>query len=368
MFSAGRRRVIIILLVTSMILITLDLRGNTVFNAARTGFGYAMSPFELAGEVIAGPIERTWAGITEVDDLRAENRELRETIDAQRADQVYAQSAIIDNNELKDLIGITQFFDYERVPASIIGDSPSNFDQKVEIDVGTRDGVRVGMQVINSAGLVGNVTQAYLETSVVKLVTDPTYFVRVKVVGQTGEDDEATSSTTPSGIPLDELDVVANELTPTSVPDGTVPSDSSVAGDAATSVPTETSVPAESSDTSVPDDGSTTTTTTTTTTIPPEDVIRETGQLHGYGGDRLPRIEFVADAPQFGRIRPGDAILTAGGRLSLAPPDIPVGTVHQIMSTNSSEGLQLEVNLNADLNQLNFLEVVLYQPPTELPE
>ena len=38
-YSAGRRRTMIILLLTSILLITLDLRGNAVFNAARSGFG-----------------------------------------------------------------------------------------------------------------------------------------------------------------------------------------------------------------------------------------------------------------------------------------------------------------------------------------
>jgi hypothetical protein len=47
-YSAGRRRTMIILLLTSILLITLDLRGNAVFNAARSGFGYL--PRSNAGE------------------------------------------------------------------------------------------------------------------------------------------------------------------------------------------------------------------------------------------------------------------------------------------------------------------------------
>ena len=49
-YNAGRRRTIIILLLTSVLLITLDLRGNAVFNAARSGFNYAIRPFEIAGD------------------------------------------------------------------------------------------------------------------------------------------------------------------------------------------------------------------------------------------------------------------------------------------------------------------------------
>ena len=111
------------------------------------------------------------------------------------------------------------------------------------------------------------------------------------------------------------------------------------------------------------DTTTTSTTTTTTTTLPPVIITRETGVLDGYGGDRLPRVRFIADSPQFGRIEPGDAVLTSGGSESLAPPNIPVGRVANVISSAGTQGLELEVELNADLDRLNFLTVVLYLPP-----
>ena len=51
---------------------------------------------------------------------------------------------------------------------------------------------------------------------------------------------------------------------------------------------------------------------------------------------------------------------------SLAPPDIPIGTVANVITTGRHRpGLELEVDLNADLDRLNFLTVILYRPPTE---
>ena len=87
-----------ILLLSSILLITLDLRGNAVFNAARSGFGYAMRPFEIAGEVVTRPVTRVWDGMTKVDDLERENARLQQQIDTQRSDQVAAQAAIQENN------------------------------------------------------------------------------------------------------------------------------------------------------------------------------------------------------------------------------------------------------------------------------
>ena len=89
--------------------------------------------------------------------------------------------------------------------------------------------------------------------------------------------------------------------------------------------------------------------------------------LDGFGGDRLPRVSFIADSPLFGRVTEGDAVLTAGGSDSLAPPNIPIGRVANVIPGAGVEGLQLEVDLNADLDRLNFVTVILYTAPREAP-
>jgi rod shape-determining protein MreC len=111
----------------------------------------------------------------------------------------------------------------------------------------------------------------------------------------------------------------------------------------------------------VPESG--TTTTTTTTTLAP--YTRETGVLEGLGSDRLPRVRLVDDVQQFGAVEVGDAVLTAGGSLSLAPPDIPIGEVANVINELGVSGLGLEVELNVDLDRLQFLTVILYIPARE---
>ncbi len=190
-YSAGRRRTIIILLLTSILLITLDLRGNAIFNAARSGFSYAIRPFEIAGEVITKPVARVWSGITEVDDLEAENQRLQRLVDEQRYVQVAGLNAMIENRDLRALLNLESLAAYDRVTGEIIGSSPSNFDQRVEIDRGSLKGIKVGMPVVNEAGLVGKITQVNPETSIVMLVTDPLYHVPVKVVAEVLPDGRA---------------------------------------------------------------------------------------------------------------------------------------------------------------------------------
>ena len=92
LYTPGRRRAIILLLLTSALLLTLDLRGNALFDAARSGFTTISEPFEAAADVVTRPIRNAWRGITDYEDVLEENEQLRDQIDAQRGDQVAAQA------------------------------------------------------------------------------------------------------------------------------------------------------------------------------------------------------------------------------------------------------------------------------------
>jgi rod shape-determining protein MreC len=367
-YTPGRRRTMIILLLTSIMLITIDLRGNALLDAGRSGFGYAFRPFEIAAEVVTRPIVRAWAGITEVDDLQEENQELRDELDAARGDLVAAENALIQNQQMRQLLELQSLAEYDRVTCGTIGASPSNDVQTVEIDCGTLDGLRTGMPVMNAAGLVGKITRAAPETAIVMLLTDPSYAMRVKVVGEEAPAVTAPPTTTPSGLPVDSIDEIADALNTTTTTTTTIPG--------ATSTTTTTTTPGTSvSPSSLPGGeigtggppGLNTTTTESTTTTTLVRVTRETGMLNGVGGDQLPRVGLIADSPQFTSPSVGDVVLTTGGERDLAPPDLPVGRVANIIRRPGTEGLVLEVEPNADLTRLDFLTVVLYQPATEMP-
>jgi rod shape-determining protein MreC len=366
-YTPGHRRTMLILLLSSVLLITVDLRGNALLDGARSGFDYVFRPFEIAGEVVTRPVVRAWDGITRVDDLEAENRALRDELDAVRGDLLAAENALIQNQDMRSLLDLPSLAEYDRVTCNTIGASPSNDVQTVEIACGTVDGLRVGMPVMNAAGLVGKITRANPETALVRLLTDPSYHIAVKVVGtQDPPQEEEPVVSTPSGLPVDSLPDIVDDLTSTTTTS------------TSTSTTTTTSVPPGSPPSSVdglPGDvssglpnvgGATTSTTTTTTTTLPL-VTRETGLLSGVGLDRLPRVSLISDSPQFGRPRVGDAVLTAGGGEDLAPPDLPIGRVANVITLPGTEGLRLEVEPNADLSRLEFLTVVLFQPPNEVP-
>lgn len=323
-YSPSRRRVIFALALTSVLLLTLDLRGNQVFDAARSGFGLIFRPVNRASEVATAPVVRLWRAYREFDDLEEENRLLRAQIDSQRSAEISAQNAIIENQDLLALEGLESLAAYGSVTGRLVGQSPSNFDQQVEIDRGALHGIRVGMAAINEAGLVGKVTSVSPQSSIIMLVTDPSYAVPVKVLAPQEPSDTVTATTV----------AVASE--------------------------TSANDPLQATTSEV----ETTSTTTTTTTMPV--VVRETGVLRGQGNDRLPRVFFVASGTGFGRIEVGDTVFTAGGSTSLAPPNIPIGRVANIITRAGTAGQELEIEPTADLQRLQFVRVMLYQPLSEV--
>jgi hypothetical protein len=132
------------------------------------------------------------------------------------------------------------------------------------------------------------------------------------------------------------------------------------------SVPSRSTPATSEPDGSVPDDATTGSVpgSVTTTTVRPAQI--ETGVLTGQGADRLPQVAFISDSPSLGLVRPGDAVSTTGGRFSLAPPNIPVGFVSNVIRDPGAEGTRLEIELSANLSQLTFVRVVLYKPIAEV--
>ena len=340
LYTPGRRRAILLLLLTSALLLTLDLRGTEIFDTARAGFRRALEPFEVAADVVTKPIRNAWHGIMDYDELAQENEQLREQIDGQLSDQIAGQAAIAAFQDLLALNDLQSLADYATVTAAVEGESPGNLDQIIEINKGSDDGIEVGMAVVNAAGLVGRITTPLLpDRAVVMLVTDPRYVVQVKVVAPPPPPEATTTTVAPP----------PPSPPPASLPPASLPpsSDAPVAADATTTVAPPTTLPP------------------TTTTIDPQ---RDTGRLSGKGPEDLPQVDFLQDTPVFGRIVEGDIVLTAGGSTGLAPPDIPVGLVQNVISRSTAEGPLLEIAPLADLDELQFVKVVLYKPSAEVEE
>ena len=92
---------------------------------------------------------------------------------------------------------------------------------------------------------------------------------------------------------------------------------------------------------------------------------RETGSVRGRGKSDPPQVGLLNDDALSRAIVVGDQVITAGGTESLAPPNLPVGKVSRVVQRRGDAPV-VEVKLNADLVHLNFVEVLLYLPVSEV--
>lgn len=367
MFSSfSRRRIAVLLALTCLLLIAIDRAGdNAAISKVRRGFAVAVHPFEVASRVVARPFERAWNGVRHYDEVLRENEALRDQVSAQAGAAVEYVAAQLQLDDLKRLTGLNASSRYGVAYASVIGEAPSNFQNTVEINLGANVGLKVGMPVTDGRGVVGRIRMVKDTSSVVLLLTDPSYRVQSELLMAANEIDQPSTDDPVTG----DSTVTAGGTLGTG-PIGTSPEVGGPDGSSPGTLPAGTDVPVTTPDTTLgsePSPGSTVgtgvidTTTTTTTTIVP-DVVRETGIVEGQSADRPLRLRFVDIASTSRSVRPGAIVLTAGGGSSLAPPGLPIGEVTKVELGNSGGDAVIEVEPYARLNQLKFVAVVLYVP------
>ena len=350
--QSTRRRALILLVLTSIILITLDLQNSSAISGLRSVFGVVFRPIESTTRVITRPVSNIWNGIINYNNVLDDNDRLREKIAQQEGATIAAAASVRLSQELLALNGLPTLAGINAVTAQVIGDSPSNFSQTIEINQGSESGIRVGMPVLNAAGLVGKITKVSTDRSVVMLITDPDFALSIKVVNAPRQATTTTiarsNAAVPSPVVPVEPDTNADSATVASTT--TTTTTTTIAG----FTPSVTTLPAAPSGVS-----------SITVPLASDLAVRETGVIEGRGPTRQPTVRFISNSLRFGDIQTGVPIVTAGGSRSLSPPDILVGTVSRVVERVGSAGPVLEIELVADLSNLSFLRVLLYQPITE---
>jgi len=341
--SQRRRRAVVLLALTTMFLITLDLSGGRGSVAVRATIAGAFAPVERVMRVVTRPIGDVWRAVGEYDALIMENRLLREKVAQQEGAAIAAAASVRLSQELLALNGLPTLAGINSVSAQVIGEAPTNFSATVEINQGSDSGIRVGMPVLSAAGLVGRITRVERERAVIMLISDPNYAVSVKIVDPPDPEDFVSI-----GPELPDPSGTTTTTSPRPVATVTIPGFTPGTQVAATTVPRvivdvpSLTVPAGTADS-----------------------VRETGILEGQGLDNLPEVRFIEEVPRFGEVKVGSPVVTAGGSQSLAPPDIVIGTVQAPVARAGVAGDKYTVSLTADLNNLSFVRILLYQPITE---
>jgi rod shape-determining protein MreC len=166
-----------LLLLTAVTLLVLDLPGTGPLDPVRGAFGAAFRPFRAAGNAVFEPLSNGWKGAFGYDDLEDENEKLKAQLEerkSQEADLARLRQKVAD---LSQINGVTIEAQKTKV-AEVVTGPLSSFEQTVEIDAGSSDGVKKGMAVITgrtsgSGGAVfGRIVEVRSGSATVELLTE----------------------------------------------------------------------------------------------------------------------------------------------------------------------------------------------------
>ena len=178
------RLLLIVLIVTSLFLITLDLRGVQVIDGIRTGTQTALTPVQKAGSWVISPFRTFLSDVTHLGRTRNQIEKLKADNDALRLALLNRKVADAELAQLKSILDLAGRGEFKVVGAKVISQgSSTSFTQTITIDAGTKSGVRANMTVISGFGLVGVVKMAYANSAVVQLASDPAFRVGARIAG-----------------------------------------------------------------------------------------------------------------------------------------------------------------------------------------
>ena len=178
------RLLLIILLVTSLFLITLDLRGISLTKTTRSATQSFLAPIQRGFSDFFSPVGNFIGDIKNFGKIKAENEDLKVANAKLKSQLVINKDIKGQLDKLKGTLDLAGRGGFKVVAARVIGQgSASTFSQTITIDAGTRDGVNKDMTVISDIGLVGVVKSATSSSSIVLLMSDPTFKIGVRIAG-----------------------------------------------------------------------------------------------------------------------------------------------------------------------------------------
>lgn len=162
---------VIIFVVAAIVLLLVDARLQ-MLGKVRHVIGMVIYPVQRVAMVPRDLFEMTGEYLTSVSELHDEVERLREKEiqDAQALERVAFLEN--ENRHLRELLGMSQQLKVKSVPAEILYDARNAFVRKVVLNRGSHHGVLPGQAVIDENGVIGQVTEVYLTTCEVTLLTD----------------------------------------------------------------------------------------------------------------------------------------------------------------------------------------------------
>jgi rod shape-determining protein MreC len=180
--SRRRRVTLLLVVVTSLALISLDKSGTGIVGTARSGAQDVVAPLQRLADDVINPVRDFLDGLGRANELESENAKLRRELAAAQAAAQQGDAATRQLQEISGLLDIPQISDYDGIVASVVDGPTDNFSRTLQLDKGSDAGIRVDMPVVVANGLVGKVVRVSKDRAIVLRLDDPSFGVTVQLL------------------------------------------------------------------------------------------------------------------------------------------------------------------------------------------
>ncbi len=166
--------VVLIFFVVLSVIGMLTAREKNSLNFLERGVRIVSYPFQILFNAASEKTQLLFMDISELAELREENISLRKEMSMSRYEIDILKKDRQENKRLRELLSYKGKTDeyFELALGRVIGQSNTNWNRSMFIDLGSEDGINKDMVVINHQGLVGKIINVAPKSSEVLLILD----------------------------------------------------------------------------------------------------------------------------------------------------------------------------------------------------
>jgi rod shape-determining protein MreC len=185
-----RRLTLVLLVITSLVLISLDERGSGILDTVRSAAQDVISPAQNVVDDLVNPVADFFDSLGRADELDAENAELRRRIAALEGEVERSRVAADENDSFREVFDIPQLEDAGGIVAEVVSGSVDNFRRTWRVNKGSNAGIEVNMPVVvggdSGGALVGVVERVARNSAVIQRIDDREFGAGARVVQADG--------------------------------------------------------------------------------------------------------------------------------------------------------------------------------------
>ena len=179
--GAPARVKVTVFALVSLVLLVVDARMH-VLNTVRQVAATVLYPLQMAALMPRDAVSSMGGYFSSLSSLQNEVRELKNQQVAQAQAMQQAQLQMAENAHLRRLLEAREHLPVQSIMGEILYDARDPSTRRIVLDRGSRNGVQLGLPVIDNAGVIGQVTRVFPFTSEVTLLTDKEQAIPVQVL------------------------------------------------------------------------------------------------------------------------------------------------------------------------------------------